>query len=163
MSGSSDFRLQVCLSDDASDSPFSPTERLRRDGKKMSPTLQDSAAAAMRTLQEWYGADSYAKSTGLYHWDDPNFAHDNNGAVIAAVLSAYGYRPSKLSGLIWPANCPLCHARGNTSPGRRQMSAWNYNSTNLLGLTKNFNKAIALWWAARNLSVGDATDTENHP
>ncbi len=35
--------------------------------------VSESAAAAVDALQQWYGADPFAESTGLYHIDDPAF------------------------------------------------------------------------------------------
>ena len=40
-------------------------------------SLRDSATAAVKALQKWYGADSFAASTGLYHWDDPGLGGFN--------------------------------------------------------------------------------------
>ena len=57
----------------------------------MATSLRDSAAAAVRALQQWYGTDSYASSTGLYHWDDPNLANDVGGSVNAGLINLYGY------------------------------------------------------------------------
>lgn len=63
--------------------------------------LDQAAAAAVRTLQGWYGADSYASSTGLYHWDDPNFNSDVGGSVNADLINAYGYHDAYQDTLRW--------------------------------------------------------------
>ena len=63
-------------------------------------SLRDSAAAAVRALQEWYAADSYAASTGLYHWDDPDLGADF-GSIPAALIVAYGYRDAAQDTLRW--------------------------------------------------------------
>ncbi len=56
----------------------------------------------MQALQQWYGADSYASSTGLYHWDDPNLASENGvGSAGAAVIAAAGYTDAVQDTLLW--------------------------------------------------------------
>jgi predicted alpha-1,6-mannanase (GH76 family) len=52
-------------------------------------SFKDAAAAAARALQQWYGADSYAASTGLYHYDDPDLAQ-TIGWLGANFASLYG-------------------------------------------------------------------------
>jgi predicted alpha-1,6-mannanase (GH76 family) len=51
----------------------------------MTSQLRKSADSAVVALQRWYGADSFAQSAGIYHWDDPNLGdwHD--------VLASLGY------------------------------------------------------------------------
>jgi hypothetical protein len=67
----------------------------------MPASLKDSAAAAVRALQQWYGADSYASSTGLYHWDDPNLANDVGGSVNAGLIQLFGYTDEAQDTLRW--------------------------------------------------------------
>jgi hypothetical protein len=52
----------------------------------MPTSLRDSAATAVKVLQEWYGADSFASSTGLYSWYDPTLS-----SIDRAALDASGY------------------------------------------------------------------------
>ncbi len=54
--------------------------------------LTSAAASAARVLQQWYQGDSYAASTGLYHWDDPNYSSDAGGAIPAGFVSILGYK-----------------------------------------------------------------------
>ena len=42
-------------------------------------SLKGSAKAAAIALQQWYGADPFAASTGLYSWTDPDIAADAGG------------------------------------------------------------------------------------
>ena len=57
----------------------------------MAPSFKDSAAAAVRALQQWYQADSFAKSTGLYHYDDQTFsATDKFFLNLGGYLNAAG-------------------------------------------------------------------------
>jgi predicted alpha-1,6-mannanase (GH76 family) len=50
--------------------------------------LESQLQSAVRVLQRWYRADSFAKDTGLYHWDDPNLASDiGGGGVFFATIS----------------------------------------------------------------------------
>ena len=67
----------------------------------MSPTFRQADDAAVRALQAWYGSDSYAASTGLYHWDDPNFASDVGGSAVAALVDAFGYHDTAQDTLRW--------------------------------------------------------------
>ena len=68
----------------------------------MATSLKDSLVAAVQALQQWYGADSYASSTGLYHWDDPNLASENGvGSAGAAVIAAAGYTDAVQDTLLW--------------------------------------------------------------
>ncbi len=67
----------------------------------MAYTLSQAASSAVRTLQGWYGADSYAASTGLYHWDDPTFSADAGGSVAAGLINAYGYHDAFQDTLRW--------------------------------------------------------------
>jgi|SRR5271166_2238044 len=55
----------------------------------MPASLKDSAAAAVRALQQWYGAASYAQSTGLYHWDSPDLAKTLGGGLGGAAAAAF--------------------------------------------------------------------------
>src|SRR5208282_4752011 len=50
-----------------------------------------SGRASAMVWRVWYGADSYASSTGLYSWTDPDLAADApQGEVGAAALNATG-------------------------------------------------------------------------
>lgn len=63
--------------------------------------LKESAAAAVRALQKWYEADPYAQSTGLYHFDDPDLAHDAGGSAAAGLIVAAGYRNTFQDMVTW--------------------------------------------------------------
>jgi predicted alpha-1,6-mannanase (GH76 family) len=75
----------------------------------MLASLSDSAAGAVQALQQWYGADFFADSAGLYHWDDPDIAHDlqsqssipGAGSIAAAALVAAGYRDAYQDMTTW--------------------------------------------------------------
>jgi predicted alpha-1,6-mannanase (GH76 family) len=65
-----------------------------------------AAQNAVQALQQWYGADPYASTTGLYHWDDPNIVADIGGdATVANVesilLKAYGYADAFQDTMRW--------------------------------------------------------------
>jgi len=65
-------------------------------------SVQQAAQAAVQTLQQqWYGADSYASGTGLYHWDDPNFEKDAGGSFNASVIKTFGYTDPFQDTLRW--------------------------------------------------------------
>jgi predicted alpha-1,6-mannanase (GH76 family) len=57
-------------------------------------TLRSSARAAATTLKQWYGADSFAASTGLFSWTDPDLAADLAGEF--GVPNAVGWALAKL-------------------------------------------------------------------
>jgi predicted alpha-1,6-mannanase (GH76 family) len=67
----------------------------------MPPSLPETAAGAVRALQAWYEADAYAKSTGLYHWDDPDLSVELGGGAAASAIVALGYRNAAQDTLRW--------------------------------------------------------------
>ncbi len=66
----------------------------------MANPLQPALENAVKALQQWYApaADSYASTTGLYHWDDPNLVADvagdgdhTLGDIETQLMNTYGY------------------------------------------------------------------------
>ena len=56
----------------------------------MTDSFKDAASAAVKVLQQWYGADLFASSTGLYSFTDPDVAADASSDPVWGPLSAAG-------------------------------------------------------------------------
>jgi predicted alpha-1,6-mannanase (GH76 family) len=67
----------------------------------MALTVRQAADRAVRALQDWYAADSYASDKGLYHWDDPNFDSHAGGSFIAGLIKTFGYTDPFQDTYVW--------------------------------------------------------------
>jgi predicted alpha-1,6-mannanase (GH76 family) len=76
-------------------------EAVKQGGDAMTEPFKTQAENAVKALQKWYAADPYAKETGLYHWDDPNFAEDVGGNAAAELVKLYGYNDAFQDTMRW--------------------------------------------------------------